>query len=79
MTFRDQGYIAIKTFTPNAALKTKISPAYQAKCYDLTKVFGTYVSKRMFKEDEVFYDIKMRNTTMAKQAGDDEDDDDDIF
>lgn len=79
MTFRDSGHIVIKTFTPNAALKTKITPAYKAKCYDLTKVYGTYVKKRMFDEDKVFYDIKNRNKVMASKAGDDEDDDDDLF
>lgn len=77
MTFRDSGHIVIKTFTPNAALKTKITPGYQAKCYDLTKVFGTYVQRRMFNEDAVFYDIKVRNDFMAHQVGDDDDDDDD--
>ena len=80
MTFRDSGHIVIKTFTPNAALKTKITPAYTAKCYDLTKVFGTYVKKRMFDEDKVFYDIKNRNKVMSSKLGsDDDDDDDDLF
>ena len=77
MTFRDEGYLAIKTFTPNAALKTKITPAYKAKCYDLTKVTGTYVARRMFDENAVYYDIKNRNTVLASQAGESEDDDDD--
>jgi type IV secretion system protein VirD4 len=80
MTFRDEGYLAIKTFTPNAALKTKITPAYKAKCYDLTKVNGTYVARRMFDENAVYYDIKTRNTILADKAGDsDDDDDDDLF
>jgi len=80
MTFRDEGCLAIKTFTPNAALKTKITPAYKAKCYDLTKITGSYVARRMFDENAVFYDIKVRNTSMASQAGEgDEDDDDDLF
>ena len=81
MTFRDEGCLAIKTFTPNAALKTKITPAYKAKCYDLTKVAGTYIARRMFDESSVYYDIKTRNTLMAGQAGenDDDDDDDDLF
>lgn len=77
MTFRDEECLAIKTFTPNAALKTKITPAWRAKGYDLTKVSGTYVARRMFDEDKVYYDIKARNASMAKQAGDDSDDDDD--
>ena len=79
MTFRDSEQLIIKTFTPNAALKTKITPAYRAKCYDLTKVHGTYVSRRMFNEDKVFFDIKERNKVMAGKAGDVEDDDDDLF
>ncbi len=80
MTFRDSGHICIKTFTPNAALKTKISPAYKAKCYDLTKVYGSYVEKRMFDEDAVFYDITKRNSIMANINGDsDDEDDDDLF
>ena len=76
MTFRDSGHIVIKTFTPNAALKTKITPAYKAKCYDLTKVYGTYIKKRMFNENKVFYDIKERNKVMAGKLGEEEDDDD---
>ncbi len=81
MTFRDQGKIVIKTFTPNAALKTAVTPAYKAKCYDLTKVSGTYVERKMFDENKIFYDIKIRNTKMAEKAGDidDDDDDDDLF
>ncbi len=80
MTFRDSGHIVIKTFTPNAALKTKITPSYQAKCYDLTKIYGTYVEKRMFDENKVFYDIKNRNQVMAGKSGElDDDDDDDLF
>ena len=77
MTFRDSGHLCIKTFTPNAALKTKISPAYKAKCYDLTKLYGSYVEKRMFDEDAIFYDITKRNNIMANINGDTEDDDDD--
>ena len=78
--FRDEGKICVKSFTPNAALKTKITPAYKAKCYDLTKVTGTYVAHRMFDENAVYYDIKNRNTVLGKQAGeDDDDDDDDLF
>ena len=79
MTFRDQEQIIIKTFTPNAALKTKITPAYRAKCYDLTKVHGSYIARRMFNEDAVFYDIKERNKVMAGKVGEDDDDDDDLF
>ena len=60
-------------------IKTKITPAYRAKCYDLTKVHGTYVARRMFNEDAVFYDIKERNKVMAGKIGDDDDDDDDLF
>lgn len=77
MSFRDEGKIIIKTFTPNAALKTKISSCYGSKIYDLTPTHGTYVAKRTFDESKVFYDIKERN---KKLAGDiDEDDDDDLF
>lgn len=80
MTFRDEGKICVKTFTPNAALKTAITFAFKAKCYDLTKVHGTYINRRMFNEETVFYDIKERNKKMAEIAGDnDDDDDDDLF
>lgn len=80
MTFRDAGEIVIKTFTPNAALKTKITPAYKAKYCDITKVFGTYVQRRLFEEDKIFYDIKERNRIMAsKNASKFDDDDDDLF
>ena len=80
MTFRDQGKIIIKTFTPNAALKTSMTYAFKAKCYDLTKVRGSYVERRMFDENAVFYDIKMRNNKMAAKFGTaDDDDDDDLF
>ncbi len=79
MTFRDSEQLIIKTFTPNAALKTKITPAWRAKCYDLSKVHGTYINRRMFYEDKVFFDITERNKIMAGKAGDSEDDDDDLF
>ena len=79
MTFRDKEQIIIKTFTPNAALKTKITPAYRAKCYDLTKIHGSYVDRRMFDENKVFYDIRERNKIMSSKAGEDEEDDDDLF
>ena len=60
--------------------KQKQTPAYKAKCYDLTKVAGTYVARRMFDESAVYYDITNRNSIMASKAGDnDDDDDDDLF
>ena len=76
-TFRDEGKVAIKTFTPNAALKTTITPAYLNKCFDLTKIGTSYSQKRLLDEAKVFYDIKSRNSLLAKQNGADEDDDDD--
>lgn len=76
-TFRDEGKIAIKTFTPNAALKTTITPAYMNKCFDLSKASTTYTQKRMLDEAKVYYDVKKRNALLAKQNGDDDDDDDD--
>ncbi len=79
MTFRDEGKIVVKTFTPNAALKTAITFAFKAKGYDLTKVHGSYVNRRMFNEDAVFYDIAVRNKKMAEKVGDTDDDDDDLF
>ncbi len=80
MTFRDQNKVIIKTFTPNACLKTTITSIYSAKkCYDLTPVYGTYVQKHLFDESAVFYDIKRRNQLVAKNDEDDEDDDDDLF
>ncbi len=79
MTFRDQNKIIIKTFTPNAALKTTITSIYEAKkCYDLTKIYGSYVQKRLFDEDALYYDIKRRNQIVA-EGDDDDDDDDDLF
>ena len=77
MTFRDEGKICIKTFTPNAALKTVVTPSFKSKCYDLSKVYGSYVSQKHFNEEELFYDIKMRNSVMAAKNGTAEDDDDD--
>lgn len=77
MSFRDKGEICIKTFSPNACLKTKITSCYTSKIYDLTKAYGTYVAKRTFDEAEIFYDVKERNKKLA--VNDDEDDDDDLF
>lgn len=78
MKYRDKGEIIIKTFTPNAALKTKITPSYACKLYDNTPVFGSYVQRRTFDEQAIYYDIKQRNRVMAQKNGDD-DDDDDLF
>ena len=78
MSFRDEGKICAKTFSPNAALKTEISSCYTSKVYDLTKIYGTYVQRRMFDENAVYYDIKNRNRIMAGNEEDD-DDDDDLF
>ena len=78
MTFRDQKKLIIKTFTPNACLKTTITSIYEAKkCYDLTPIHGTYVQKHLFDENAIYYDIKRRNQIVAKTSGDDDDDDDD--
>ncbi len=79
MSFRDKGQVIIKTFTPNAALKTNMTYAWQAtKVYDLTKLHGSYVERRMFDENKVYYDIKKRNEILSK-ANSDDDDDDDLF
>ncbi len=79
MSFRDQDKVIIKTFTPNAALKTTMTYAWQAtKIYDQTKLHGTYVERRMFDENKVYYDIKNRNNLLAK-SNDPDDDDDDLF
>lgn len=78
MTYRDKGEIIIKTFTPNACLKTKISSCYGSKVYNISQKGDTYRPRRMFDENEVFYDARKRNQFMAKQ-NDDDDDDDDLF
>ena len=78
MSFRDKGQIVIKTFEPNACLKTVITPYFKSKIYNTSRVYGQYQEKRMFDEDQVYYDIKQRNSILAKQNNDD-DDDDDLF
>lgn len=78
MSFRDKKQIVIKTFEPNACLKTVITPAYESKIYNLSRVYGQYQEKRMFEEEEIYYDIKQRNSILAKQ-NDSDDDDDDLF
>lgn len=77
-SFRDKGQIIVKTFTPNAALKTNVTYAFKSKFYDLTKRHGTYSQPRMFDESETYYDIKNRNKIMASKT-DNDDDDDDLF
>lgn len=80
--FRDEGKICVKTFTPNAALKTVVTPYFKVKsaCFDLSKATDTYIAMKNLDEDAIFYDIAKRNATMAAKAGDtDEDDDDDLF
>ena len=81
MTFRDEGKICIKTFTPNAALKTTVTPYFKVKnsCFDTTKASTGYSNYKHFNESALFYDIKQRNSLMAEKAGDNEDDDDDLF
>ena len=81
MTFRDEGKICIKTFTPNAALKTTVTPYFKVKntCFDITTATNTYMGYKRFDEDGLFYDIQMRNKTMAGKAGENDDDDDDLF
>lgn len=80
MSFRDQKKIVIKTFSPNAALKTTVTPYYEVKhAYDISKAVSSYVSRRLFDEDKIFYDISMRNSLMGKKNGADDDDDDDLF
>lgn len=78
MSFRDKGQIVIKTFEPNACLKTVITPYFKSKIYNTTRVYGQYQEKRMFEEEEIYYDIKQRNSILAKQ-NDSDDDDDDLF
>ncbi|MBR6778742.1 MAG: type IV secretory system conjugative DNA transfer family protein [Clostridia bacterium] len=77
-TFRDEGKLVIKTFTPNSALKTVITSCYTSKTngYDLTPMRGVYRPSGLLDEQAVFYDIKERNKFMSK---DEEDDDDDLF
>lgn len=80
--FRDEGKICVKSFTPNAALKTTVTPYFKVKssCFDLSKATDSYVSMKHLDEDAIFYDITKRNATMAAKMGDnDEDDDDDLF
>ncbi len=80
MSFRDKEQILIKTFEPNAALKTKVTPYFKAlSIYDNSKAPQVYAQRRALDEEKVFYDIKERNKYMAKQNGDDDDDDDDLF
>lgn len=80
--FRDEGKICVKSFTPNAALKTIVTPYFKVKssCFDLSKATDSYVAMKNLDEDAIFYDITKRNATMAAKMGDnDEDDDDDLF
>lgn len=83
MTFRDEGKICIKTFTPNAALKTTVTPYFKVKspCFDTTKAADSYMEYKQFNESALFYDIKARNSAMAAKSGDstDDEDDDDLF
>ena len=80
MTFRDQDKVVIKTFEPNAALKTTMTIYFKApKIYDTTRQYGTYIQSRLFDEDKVYYDIKQRNSRMAALNDNDDDDDDDLF
>lgn len=84
MSFRDQGKICVKSFEPNAALKTTVTPYYEVKsdCFDMSKAENTYKSMKQLREDEIFYDIKLRNSKLSSKNGannDDEDDDFDLF
>ncbi len=76
-TFRDEGKLAIKTFTPNAALKTVITPYFKVKnnAYDTSQVKATFQQAHFFDENAVFYDIRKRNEIVSKDENDDDDDD----
>ena len=78
-TFRDRGELVIKVFTPNSALRTKITPFFKVKnsAYDTSKVKEGYLEMRALNEEEIFYDIKVRNKFVAQDE--DDDDDDDLF
>lgn len=79
-TFKDQGLVAIQSFIPNDPLKTTCTRYFESKHYNTTKVFGSYVEKRLFDESAVFYDITKRNSFMdSKNATDEDEDDDDLF
>ena len=75
-SFKDKGEVIIKTFEPNAVLKTKMTRYFEAKCYDTTRVHGQYIQRRMFEEAKVFYDINKRNEYMKQTKSNDDDDDD---
>ncbi|MCQ2556067.1 MAG: type IV secretory system conjugative DNA transfer family protein [Clostridia bacterium] len=77
-TFKDQGFTTIKTFNPNAALKTKITPYFDSEVshvYSTKRTNRGYQRRHIFDENAIYYDIKERNNLMAKQNGEDEDDD----
>jgi len=76
-TFRDREELVIKVFTPNSALRTKITPYYKVKssAYDTSKVKESYQEMRALNEEAIFYDIKVRNSFMSKDEEDDDDDD----
>lgn len=80
MSFRDQGKICIKTFEPNAALKTTVTPYFEVKsaCFDTSRAENIYAAMKQLKEDEIFYDIKKRNSVMDSKNGGGNDDDDDF-
>ncbi len=81
MTFRDEGKICVKTFTPNAALKTTVTPYFKVKntCFDTSTVTNSYMGYKHFDETSLFYDITKRNSIMSEKAGDNDDEDDDLF
>lgn len=78
-SYRDKGMLVIKTFTPNAALRTKITSCYHSKVYEINRMYGTYTASKIFEEDKFFYDIKERNKIVAGTSEDDDGDDDDLF
>lgn len=74
MSFRDKGEIVVKTFEPNACIKAVVTPAYESKIYNMSRVYGQYTEKRMFDENAVYYDIKQRNGILSSQNDEDDDD-----
>ncbi len=78
MTLRDKGEIAIKTFTPNAAIRTKSTYAFENKNFNMEAPETVYMQRRALDEAKVFYDAKNRNSILEKAYDNDDDDDDDF-
>lgn len=79
---QNQGYLIIKSFSPNACYKNKFTPYYEATdLYEIIPASESYMPLSKFDEKAIFYNIAERNKILhdANKGNSKKDFDDDFF